>query len=282
MSSVTLNNGVEMPMVGFGVFQIEPDAVVAAVDDALQSGYRLIDTAAAYRNEEGVGAAIAGSGVAREDVFVTTKLWIQDAPAEQNALAAFERSLDRLGLDYVDLYLIHQPYGDLYAQWRALEALYDAGRARAIGVSNLAMDRLLDLVANARVTPAVDQLEVNPFHQQPAAHEVLLAEGVQLQGWGPFASGKNGLFDDPVLADIAQRRGRSVGQIVIRWLVQRGIPSLPKSVRPERMRENRDVFDFELTADEMDRIASLDRGRTQFVDHADPDIVRWLSARRIA
>lgn len=281
MQNVTLNNGIEMPILGFGVFQVGPEETQAAVAAALDAGYRSIDTAAAYQNEEAVGAAIAASGIPRDELFITTKLWVQDAPAEQNTATAFDESLRKLGLDYVDLYLIHQPFGDYYGQWRAMQKVNRDGRARAIGVSNFAPDRLLDLILNNETVPAVNQVETHPFHQQTAAHEVMEAEGVQHESWGPFAEGKNGLFTNELLAGISEKYGKSVAQVVLRWMIQRDVVVIPKSVSPERMAQNLDVFDFALTDDDLAQIATLDSGQSQFFDHRDPDSVRWLSARRL-
>lgn len=281
MHNVTLNNGVEMPILGFGVYQIGADETTDAVLAALAAGYRSLDTAAAYQNEEAVGAAIAQSGIPRDELFITTKLWVQDAPAEANTRKAFETSLEKLGLDHVDLYLIHQPFGDYYAQWRAMEAINNEGLARAIGVSNFRPDRLLDLAMNNEITPAVNQIETHPFKQNAEYHELLKAEGVQMESWGPFAEGKNGIFTNPVLAEIAEAHEKSVAQVVLRSMIQRDIVVIPKSVSPERMAENLDVFDFELTADEMTSVAALDTGESQFFDHADPEMVRWLSGRRV-
>jgi len=281
MRTVTLNNGVEMPILGYGVFQIADAAECErAVSDALAAGYRLIDTAASYGNEEAVGRAIAASGIPREELFVTTKLWIQGA-GEGKTRAAFERSLTRLGLDHVDLYLIHQPFGDVYGAWRDMERIAAEGLSRAIGVSNFHPDRLVDLIMHNEVTPAVDQVETHPFHQRVADQELMAAEGVQIESWGPFAEGKNGLFTNPVLSGIAAAHGKTVGQVVLHWLTQRGVVVIPKTVRPERMAENLDVFDFELTADELDAIAALDTGGSQFFDHRDPAMVRWLSGRTL-
>jgi len=282
MQTVTLNNGIEMPILGFGVFQVGPEETEAAVTAALAAGYRLIDTAAAYQNEAAVGAAIAKSGISRDELFVTTKLWVQDAPAEQNTATAFDDSLRRLGLDYIDLYLIHQPFGDYYGQWRAMEKLNAQGRARAIGVSNFPADRLIDLILNNEIVPAVNQIETNPFHQRVADHEILKAEGVQIESWGPFAEGKNGLFTNDLLTAIGDKHGTSVAQVVLRWMIQREVVVIPKSVNPERMAQNLDVFDFALDADDMAQIATLDEGGSQFFDHRDPEMVRWLSARRLA
>ncbi|MGW6906847.1 aldo/keto reductase [Streptomyces sp. NPDC054940] len=281
MQNVTLNNGVEMPILGFGVFQIPAEETEQAVTDALAAGYRLLDTAAAYGNEEAVGRAIKTSGIPREDLFVTTKLYVQDAPAEENTKRAFETSLNKLGLDYLDLYLMHQPYGDVYGQWRAMEALHREGRAKAIGVANFYPDRLLDLIINNEVTPAVNQIETHPFFQRTEYQELMREHGVQIQSWGGFAESKNGLFTNPVLSQIGAKHGKSVAQVVLRWLTQRGVVAIPKSVRPERMAENLDVFDFELTDDQMAAIATLETGSTLFFDHHDPAMVTWLSARRL-
>lgn len=279
--TVTLNNGVEMPILGFGVFQVEGDQTQEAVEAALAAGYRSIDTAAAYGNEEAVGAAITASGIPRDELFVTTKLWIQDQPAEANTTRAFEDSAAKLGLDYVDLYLIHQPFGDYYSQWRAMQELAREGRARAIGVSNFAPDQLLDLIINNEIVPAVNQIETHPFKQNVDYQQLLKSEGVQLESWGPFAEGKNGLFTNEVLAVIGDAHGKSVAQVVLRWMIQREVVVIPKTVNPDRMAQNIDVFDFELTDNELARIADLHTGGSQFFDHADPDMVRWLSARRL-
>ena len=281
MQTVTLNNGVEMPILGFGVYQIPPEQTEQAVTDALAAGYRLLDTAAAYGNEEAVGRAIKNSGIPREELFVTTKLWVQDAPAEENTKRAFETSLTKLGLDHLDLYLMHQPFGDVYGQWRAMEALNREGRVKAIGVANFYPDRLLDLVINNEVKPAVNQIETHPFFQRTADQEVMREHGVQLQSWGGFAEGKNDIFTHPVLSEIGAKHGKSVAQVVLRWLTQRGVVAIPKSVRADRMAENFDIFDFELTDDQMAAIATLETGATLFFDHHDPAMVNWLSARRL-
>lgn len=258
MHNVPLDNGVEMPILGFGVYQVGPGETEAAVSAAIAAGYRLIDTAAAYGNEEAVGAAIAKSGVARDNLFITTKLWVQDAPAQDNAAKAFDTSLRKLGLDHVDLYLIHQPFGDYYGQWRAMQQAYADGRARAIGVSNFAPDRLVDLIVNNDVVPAVNQIETNPFHQQVDYQELMASEGVQIESWGPFAEGRNGLFSNPVLTEIGAGYGKSVAQVVLRWLIQRGVVVIPKTVSPDRMAQNLDVFDFTLTEADLTAIAALD------------------------
>ena len=278
--TVRLNNGVEMPVLGFGVYQIE-DAKTCegAVSDALEIGYRSIDTAAAYVNEEAVGRAIARSGVPRNELFVTTKLWIQDAGYEK-AKAAFRKSLDRLGLDYLDLYLIHQPFGDVYGSWRAMEELCAEGKIRAIGVSNFQPDRLAGLLAHNDGAPAVNQVETNPFCQQVSCQKLMREWGVQIESWAPFAEGRNGLFSNPALSGIAEKYGRSVAQVVLRWLVQRGVVAIPKSVRKERIAENFDVFSFSLDDSDMSAIAALDTGKSCFLDHRDPATVKWLSGIR--
>jgi 2,5-diketo-D-gluconate reductase A len=279
--SVTLNNGVTMPVLGFGVFQI-PDAEECerSVSEALRVGYRLIDTAASYGNEAAVGNAIKQAGVPREEVFVTTKLWIQDAGYER-AKAAFERSLQRLGLEYLDLYLIHQPVGDVYGSWRAMEELYREGRIRAIGVSNFPPERIMDLIVYNQVVPAVNQIECHPFNQQIETQKFLQENNVQIESWGPFAEGKNNIFHNDVLRSIAEKNGKSVAQVILRWLTQRGVVAIPKSVRKERMAENFNVFDFELSAEDMTAIATLDSKQSAFFDHRDPAMVKWLGARNI-
>ncbi len=280
VNKVTLNNGIEMPQLGFGVFQIhDPAECERCVLDALAAGYRLIDTAAAYGNEEAVGRAIKQSGLPRDEIFVTTKLWISDA-GEERTPAAFERSLERLQLEYVDLYLIHQPFGDVYGAWRAMERLHREGRARAIGVSNFYPDRILDLMLHNEVPPAVNQVEVNPYHQQIEAQRILVESGIQMMAWAPFAEGRAGLFQNEVLTALAAKHGRSVAQIVLRWLIQRGVVAIPKSVRPERIAENIAVFDFSLDEADLAAIASLDTGRSQFFDHRDPETVKRLGGAR--
>lgn len=280
--SVTLNNGVAMPILGFGVYQIPPEATERAVADALAAGYRHLDTAAAYGNEEAVGRAIRSSGIARDELFVTTKLWIQDAPAEQNTKRAFDASLRRLGLDFVDLYLIHQPYGDLYGEWRAMQDLHRQGLIRAIGVSNLYPDRLVDLIDHNEITPAVNQIETHPFFQRADYQELMRERGVQIESWGPLAEGRNDLFSDPTLTAIGRAHGKSVAQVVLRWLIQHEVVVIPKSVRPERMRENLDVFDFRLSEEDMGRIAAMDTGRSLFFDHRDPASTSRLGGVRLS
>lgn len=281
MQNVVLNNGVEMPILGFGVFQIpDPQECERAVTDAIEAGYRSIDTAAAYRNEDAVGRAVRESGVAREELFITTKLWVQDAGYDR-AKKAFDLSLQRLGLEYVDLYLIHQPYGDVHGAWRAMEELYREGRARAIGVSNFHPDRVMDLMVHNQVVPAVNQIETHPFHQQIEAQEFLRENNVQIESWGPFAEGRNNLFSNELLASIGAKYGKSVAQVVLRWLIQREVVVIPKSVRRERIQENFDVFDFTLSQEDMDSIATLDTGSSLFFDHRDPAMVKRLGEATI-
>jgi 2,5-diketo-D-gluconate reductase A len=277
---VTLNNGVQMPILGFGVFQVPVEQTEQVVTDALAAGYRSIDTAASYGNEEAVGRAIAKSGIPRDELFVTTKLWIQHT-GEDTARREFDKSLQRLGLDYLDLYLIHQPLGDYYSSWHAMQKLYGEGLIKAIGVANFHPDRLVDLVTHNDITPAVNQIETHPFFQRTADQDLMREHGVQIESWGPFAEGKNNLFANPVLTEIATAHGKSVAQVVLRWLIQRDVVVIPKSVRPDRLAENLDVFDFELTDDEMTRIAALDTGASVFFDHRDPAMVSWLGGRRV-
>lgn len=279
MQNVTLSNGVEMPILGFGVFQIpEENECRTAVETALEIGYRLLDTAAVYGNEVAVGKAIANSSVAREDIFLTTKVWLQQA-GEHATLKAFDKSLAKLGTDYLDLYLIHQPFGDVYGAWRAMEKLYSEGRVKAIGVSNFYPDRLVDLSIHNEVTPHVNQIETHPFFQRADYHALLAEKGIQIESWAPFAEGKNDLFTNEVLAGIASAHGKSVAQVVLRWLIQRGVVVIPKSVTPSRMAENFDVFGFELSADEMALIAALEGGQSLFFDHRTPEAATWLGER---
>ncbi len=281
MQTIILNNGVEMPLAGFGVFQMTDAAECErAVIDAIETGYRLIDTAASYQNETQVGNAIKQSGIDRKELFVTTKLWLQDTNYE-GAKAQFERSLNRLNMDYVDLYLIHQPYGDVHGAWRAMEELLGAGRIRAIGVSNFHPDRLADLIAFNKVVPAVNQVEVNPFNQQLHAAPWMMSKGIQPEAWAPFAEGRNGLFQNPLLTQIGEKYDKSVGQVVLRWLFQRGIVSLAKTVRKERMAENFNIFDFELTQQEMIQITAMDSATSAFFSHRDPAMVEWLAYRKL-
>ena len=274
-----LNNGVEMPVLGFGVYQVEETVCEQCVCDAIAAGYRSIDTASAYLNERAVGRAIRRSGVPREELFITTKLWVQDAGYESTK-RAFAKSLERLQLDYLDLYLIHQPFGDVYGSWRAMEELYREGAVRAIGVSNFQPDRLVDLILHNEVVPAVNQVETHPFCQQTEAAAVMASEGVQIESWAPFAEGRNILFGNGTLVSLAAKYRKSVAQVVLRWLIQRGVVVIPKSVRPERMAENIDVFDFHLAPEDMDLIATLDTRRSCFLSHRDPETVKWLGTMK--
>lgn len=281
MQNVKLNNGVEIPILGFGVFQInDPTECERSVVDAIQTGYNHIDTAASYQNEEATGRGIKQSGVARENLLVTTKLWIQSNGYE-DTLKAFERSLKRLQLEYIDLYLIHQPFGDVYGEWRAMEELYQQGKVRAIGVSNFPPDRIMDLMIHNKITPAVNQIEVNPFQQQIDTQKFLQDNGVQVEAWAPFAEGKNNIFQNETLLSIAAKHNKSVAQVILRWLVQRGIIALAKSTRKERMMENISVFDFELSAEDMAAITTIDTKTSSFFDHRDPQMVKWLGERKI-
>lgn len=277
MQNMILNNGVEMPILGFGVYQIaDANECEQCVYDAIMAGYRLIDTAAAYANEEAVGRAIKRSGIQREELFITTKLWIQDAGYESTK-KAFEKSLERLQLDYLDLYLIHQPFGDVYGSWRAMEELYHKGKIRAIGVSNFQMDRLVDLITHNEVVPAVNQVETNPFCQQIESAKLMKENNVQIESWAPFAEGRNNMFQNEVLVLLAEKYNKSVGQVILRWLTQRGVVVIPKSVHKERIIENFNIFDFKLSHEDMERIATLDTKKSCFFSHNDPEIVKWLS-----
>jgi len=281
MQNVKLNNGVEIPILGFGVFQItDPTEYERSVVDAIQTGYSHIDTAASYLNEEAVGRGIKQSGVARENLFITTKLWIQRYGYE-DTLRAFENSLKRLQLDYIDLYLIHQPFGDVYGEWRAMEELYQQGKVRAIGVSNFQPDRIMDLMTHNKITPAVNQIEVNPFQQQIDMQKFLEDNSVRVEAWAPFAEGRNNVFQNELLLSIAARHKKSVAQIILRWLLQRGIIVLSKSTRKERMTENISVFDFELSAEDITVITTLDTKTSSFFDHRDPEKVKWLGTRKL-
>jgi len=281
MQKVMLNNGVEMPVLGFGVFQIQ-DAKECeqSVYDAIMAGYRLIDTAASYLNEEAVGRAIKRSGVARDELFITTKLWVQDTGHERTK-KAFEQSLKRLQLDYLDLYLIHQPFGDVHGSWRAMEELDREGKARAIGVSNFHEDRLIDLIIHNEVVPTVNQVETHPFHQQIASSKFMKENHVQIESWAPFAEGKNNLFQNEILLSIAEKYHKSVAQVVLRWLTQREVVVIPKSVRKERIIENFSIFDFELKQEDMDLISTLDTKQSLFFSHRDPEMVKWISNRKL-
>lgn len=281
MQNVRLSNGVQMPILGFGVFQIaDPAECERSVVDAIATGYTHIDTAASYQNEEAVGRGIKASGIERKELFITTKLWIQKNGYE-GTLKAFDNSLKRLQLDYIDLYLIHQPYGDVYGEWRAMEMLYKQGKIRAIGVSNFHPDRIMDLIVNNEIAPMVNQIEVNPFNQQIDNQAFLKENKIQPEAWAPFAEGRNNIFQNEALKAIAERHGKSVAQVILRWVVQRNIIALAKSVRKERMQENINVLDFELSADEMASIAALDTKTSSFFDHRDPAMVKWLGAREL-
>ncbi|MEH7378812.1 aldo/keto reductase [Neobacillus drentensis] len=281
MQKVILNNGVEMPILGFGVFQMnDPKECEQAVYDALMAGYRLIDTAASYLNEEAVGRAIKRSGVPREELFITTKLWVQDAGYESTK-KAFANSLERLQLDYLDLYLIHQPFGDVYGSWRAMEELYREGKIKSIGVSNFHPDRLIDLIIHNEVIPAVNQVETHPFNQQIESAQFMKENHVQIQSWGPFAEGKNDIFQNELLVSIAEKHNQSVAQVILRWLTQRGIVVIPKSVRKERIIENFNIFDFELSQEDMEKISTLDTKQSLFFSHRDPEMVKWIGTRKL-
>jgi 2,5-diketo-D-gluconate reductase A len=280
MKNLILNNGIEMPVLGFGVYQVNDlKECEKAVADAIETGYRLIDTAAAYLNEQAVGAAIKNCGVPREELFITTKIWVQDVSYEK-AKPAFERALKRLGLDYLDLYLIHQPYGDVYGAWRAMEELYQDGLIRAIGVSNFQQDRLIDLITFNQVIPAVNQVETHPFHQQLESHRFMLDNKVQIESWGPFAEGRNDIFSNQLLQRIGDQYSKSIAQVILRWLIQRDVVVIPKSVRRERMKENFNVFDFELTEDDLNAISTLDNKQSLFFDHRDPERIKAIGTSK--
>lgn len=281
MQSIKLNNGVEMPILGFGVFQVTDLAECErSVSDAIETGYRLIDTAASYGNEEAVGRAIKTSGVPREDLFITTKLWIQSNGYE-GTKKSFEDSLKKLDLDYIDLYLMHQPLGDVYGEWRAMQEIYKEGRARAIGVSNFHPDRLMDLMVHNEIVPAVNQIETHPFHQQSETQQFLKEYGVQIESWGPFAEGKNNIFQNELLASIGMKYNKTIAQVILRWLTQRGVVAIPKSVRKDRMEENFNSLDFELSTEDMEAIKTLDTKASAFFDHRDPAMVKWLGTYKI-
>ncbi len=281
MQTVKLNNGVEMPLLGYGVFQIpDPKECENSVIDAIETGYRLIDTAASYMNEVAVGNAIIKSGVAREDLFITTKLWVQHTGYEKTK-EAFERSLIKLQLDYLDLYLIHQPYGDVHGSWRAMEELYKEGKVRAIGVSNFQPDRVMDIITFNEIVPAINQIETHPFNQQVETQKFLVENNVQIESWGPFAEGKNNIFQNELLASIAMKYDKTIAQVILRWLTQRSVVAIPKSVKKERMNENFDIFDFELSATDMEAIKALDTKTSSFFDHRDPEIIKWMGSRKL-
>ena len=281
MQTIKLNNGVEIPVLGFGVFQItDPAECEQSVVDAIQTGYHHIDTAASYMNEEAVGKGIRRSGVAREDLFVTTKLFIQRNGYE-GALKSFDSSLKRLDMEYVDLYLIHQPYGDVYGEWRAMQELYHQGKIRAIGVSNFHPDRIMDLMIHNEIAPAVNQIEVSPFQQQIESQSFFEENGVAVEAWAPFAEGRNNIFENEILLAVATKHNKSVAQVILRWVVQRGIIALAKTVRKERMIENISIFDFDLDAEDLAAIATLDTKTSSFFDHRDPKMVKWLGERKL-
>lgn len=276
--SVILSNDIKIPAIGFGVFQIPEEQTEQCVIGALEVGYRSIDTAASYMNEEAVGRAIKRSSVSRDELFITTKLWVKDVNYE-GAKKAFQRSLDKLQLDYLDLYLIHQPYNDVFGAWRAMEELYEEGKIKAIGVANFTPAKLVDFILNNKSAPMVNQIETHPFNQQGEAHKLMLEYKIQHEGWAPFAEGRRNLFTNEVLAEIAKSHGKSVGQVVLRWNVQRGVIVIPKSTHKERMEENIDIFDFELSDKDMEKIKTLDESKGLFVNHEDPEFVKYLYAR---
>ncbi len=269
-----------MPLLGFGVFQVtDPAECVRSVSDAINTGYRLIDTAAAYGNEESVGEAMKNCGVPREELFITTKVWIQ-TDGFAGTMKSFENSLNRLQTNYIDLYLLHQPLGDVYGAWRALQQLYKEGRVRAIGVSNFQPDRIMDLIVHHDIVPTVNQIETHPFQQQIETQQFLSENNVQIESWGPFAEGKNDIFQHELLASIGSKYSKSIAQVILRWLLQRKVVAIPKSVRKERMEENFNIFDFELTDVDMEAIRTLETGKSFFFDHRDPAMVKWLGERK--
>lgn len=281
MKYVTLNNGIKMPILGFGVFQIQDlSQCEQSVLDAISAGYRLIDTAASYLNEEAVGRAIKQSSVPREELFITTKLWVQDTGYERTK-KAFEASLKRLQLDYLDLYLIHQPFGDVHGSWRAMEELYREGKVKAIGVSNFHSERLIDLILHNEITPAINQVETHPFCQQIETAQFMKENHVQIESWGPFAEGKNNMFQNELLTSIAEKHNKSVAQVILRWLIQREVVVIPKSVRKERIEENFNVFDFQLSEEDMSSITTMDTKESLFFSHRDPEMVKMIGSRKL-
>lgn len=280
MKTIKLNETIEIPALGFGVFQIPQEQTKDSVVNAIQAGYRHIDTAQSYMNETEVGEGIKASGIDRSELFVTTKVWIENVNYE-NTLKSIERSLERLQLDYIDLVLIHQPYNDVYGSWKALEELQENGKIKAIGVSNFGVDRVVDLGIHNKVQPQVNQIEINPFHQQENEVQSLQKEGVLVEAWAPFAEGKNNLFSNETLQNIGDKYGKSIAQVVLRWLVEKDIVVLAKSVNPERMKQNLDIFDFELTDEDKAQIATLDSNDSQFFSHADPEMIKALTSRRL-
>lgn len=281
MLKIILNNGVEMPILGFGVFQVtDLKECENGVISAIETGYRLIDTAASYMNETAVGKAIKESGVPRKELFITSKLWVQDTGYEKTK-KAFEKSLNKLQLDYLDLYLIHQPFGDVHGSWKAMEELYKSGKVRAIGVSNFQPDRVMDLITFNEIAPAVNQVETHPFNQQIENQKFLAANKVQIESWGPFAEGRNNLFQNELLLSIAAKYNKSIAQVVLRWLTTRGVVAIPKSVKKERIKENFNIFDFELSSEDMESITTLDMKASSFFDHRDPEIIKWMGSRKL-
>lgn len=276
MEKVKLNNGVEMPVLGFGVMLMMGEDCEKAVLDAIEAGYRLFDTAELYGNEQAVGNAIKKSGIPREELFITTKFGSKEAGYEKTK-AAFQKSLELLQLDYIDLYLIHQPFGDIFGSWRAMQELYHAGKIKAIGVCNFLPDRLMDIIANSGFTPAVNQIETHPFHQQNENQQFLKDNNVQIEAWGPFAEGMNGVFTNEVLSSIATKYNKTVAQVILRWLTQRGVVAIPKSSKKERMIENINIFDFKLSDEDFQQIQTLDTKKSLVFDHRNPAIVKWLS-----
>ncbi|MBC1470289.1 aldo/keto reductase [Listeria seeligeri] len=281
MKTIKLNNGVEIPILGFGTYQItEPEEAEKAIIEAIKAGYRHIDTAQSYMNEEAVGKGIAESGVSREELFITTKIWVENT-SYQGVISSFERSVHRLGLEYVDLLLIHQPFNDVYGAWLAMEELQKEGKIRAIGVSNFAVDKAVDLAEFNEVVPQVNQIEINPFQQQTKNIEAMKSEGIMPEAWAPFAEGKKDIFNNPILIEIAKKYNKSVAQVILRWLVEQDIITLAKTVKPERMKENLAIFDFELTEEDKNDIAKLNEGESQFFSHADPEMIRWMASRKL-
>ena len=281
MKNIKLSNGVEVPLVGFGTFQItEAREVEKAVINAIKSGYRHIDTAQSYMNEEAVGKGISKSGVNRSELFITTKIWVENV-SYNGVLESFEKSLKRLDLEYIDLLLIHQPYNDVYGAWRAMEELQERGRVKAIGVSNFSVDRVVDLAIFNKVTPQVNQIEINPFHQQIETIKTLKNEKVVVEAWAPFAEGKNNIFSNPVLKNIGEKYSKSIAQVIVRWLIEQDIIVLAKSVNINRMKENIDVFDFSLSNEDKEKIAELDLSASQFFSHSDPEMVKWMAGRKL-
>ena len=281
MKTIIINNGIKMPILGFDVFQItDLEECENSVIEAIKSGYRLIDTAASYKNEVAVGNAIKKCGVPREELFITTKVWVEDVTYEKTK-KAFYKSLEKLQLDYLDMYLIHQPYNDVFGAWRAMEELYEEGKIRAIGVCNFSPDRLVDLSINSKIKPAINQIETHPFCQQIEPHKILKDENIQHQSWGPFAEGKEGIFENELLKSIGKKYNKSIAQVILKWLIQRDIVAIPKSVKIERMVENINIFDFELSDEDMSKIATLDKNQSSFFNHSDVAMVKWLCERKL-